>query len=141
MKEPKEVKIAIEEPIFAQLRSDINQMLRRTIGMMTMKNTEDAVITIKLPVHIEKMNIPDGGISREAPVPSFKHEISSVMQVKDKMSGQSNGEYELVFDAEGNPMYRDINDGQTSIWDEDGLVDIDEGNYAENDAVSLQKPP
>ena len=141
MKEPKEVKIAIEEPIFDQLRADINQMLRRTIGMMTMKSTEDAVITIKLPVHIERMNIPDGGISREAPVPSFKHEISSVMQVKDKMSGQSKGEYELIFDEDGNPMYRDINNGQTSLFNEDGLVNIDEDSYAEADAKSLASPP
>ena len=141
MKETKEVKIAIEEPIFDQLREDLNQMLRRTIGMMTMKSTEDAVITVKLPIHISRMNIPDGGISREAPVPSFKHEISSMMQVKDKMSGQSKGEYELVFDSDGNPMYRDINNGQTTLFDDDGLVDIDDDSFAENDAKSLAAPP
>jgi len=141
MNKIKEAKIEIEEPIFEQLRSDINAMLRRTIGMMTMKNTEDAVITIKIPVHIERQNIPDGGISREAPVPSFKHEISSVMQVKDKMSGQTKGEYELVFDEDGNPMYRNINNGQTSIWDDDGRIDIEGDSFAEQDARSLEAPP
>ena len=61
-------------------------------------------------------------------------------QVKDKMSGQSKGEYELVWDDDGNPMYRDINNGQTSIWDDDGLVDIEEDSYASQDSKSLGAP-
>ena len=141
MSTAKEFKFEIEEPLFDQFRADYNEMLRRTFGMMTLRNIEDAVITTKQVIHFERQNIPDGGISREASIPRLKHDISAAMQLRDKMSGQIKGEYEIVFDSDGNPFYRPINNGQTSMWDEEGLVDISEDSYAEQDAKSLSAPP
>ena len=133
-----EISLSLREPIFEQLISDGNAMIRKTLGGMTMRKAEDAQITIKISVHLDQKNITDFDGYREITQPSFKHEISSVMQVKDKMTGQTRGEYELLFDAEGNPVYKNINDGQTSMFDENGNVIVEaEYTAADVEADSL----
>ena len=58
--------------------------------------------------------------------PTFKHDISSVMQVKDKKSGALTGDYQLVWNPEeGNYIMRRIDNGQTSMFDGDEPVTAD----------------
>ena len=133
-----EISLSLREPIFDQLIADGNAMLRKTLGGMTMRKAEDAQITIKISVHLDQKNITDFEGYREITQPSFKHEINSVMQVKDKMTGQTRGEYELLFDDDGNPVYKNINDGQTSMFDENGNVVVEaEYTAADVEADSL----
>ena len=105
---------------FASLKSDFDEILERTLGNMTMKGADEATITIKLGVSLSKTTVPSMGAFRDVTKPTFKHDISSVMQVKDKMSGQLAGNMELVWDDDIKQyVLRPIDDGQTSLFDED----------------------
>lgn len=78
---------------------------------------------VKLSIHLENIQVPDSNVleyeaMRDVINPCFKHEISSVMQVKDKKSGFLLGKYELIWDNEiGQYVIQNIDDGQTTIFD------------------------
>lgn len=58
---------------------------------------------------------------RDIVKPTFKHEISSAMQVKDKKTGSLSGNYELVWDRDsGQYVMRNIDDGQVTLFDTEG---------------------
>lgn len=121
--------LSLNGETFASLKKDFDTILERTIGNMTMKGAEDATITIKLGVSLQKTSVPAKGSIREVTKPTFKHDIASVMQVKDKMSGQLTGNMELVWDDDMKQyVLRPIDDGQTSLFDQDA----DQGNDYED---------
>lgn len=112
--------LSLNGETFASLKKDFDTILERTIGNMTMKGAEDATITIKLGVSLQKTSVPAKGKIREVTKPTFKHDIASVMQVKDKMSGQLTGNMELVWDDDLKQyVLRPIDDGQTSLFDQE----------------------
>ena len=123
--------------VLMKAMKDLDLMIERTIANMTNRNAEDATMTMKLAIHLEKKSVPDIGGIREITQPSFKHDISSVMQVKDKMSGAFKGNVELTFDDQGRPVVRDVNDGQVSIFDEGGTIVVDYETAADADVQSL----
>lgn len=113
-----DLSLSLKSETFSALKEDFDSILARTIGNMEMKGAEEATVTLKLGISLEKssMNSPSG--LQEITKPSFKHDISSVMQVKDKKSGALTGDYELVWDAaEGKYVMRRIDNGQVSIFD------------------------
>ena len=113
-----DLSLSLKSETFSALTEDFDSILARTIGNMEMKGAEEATVTLKLGISLEKssMNSPSG--LQEITKPSFKHDISSVMQVKDKKSGALTGDYELVWDAaEGKYVMRRIDNGQVSIFD------------------------
>ena len=115
-----EMTLSLKSDTFAALKEDFDSVLLRTIGNMEMKNADNATITR----------------------PSFKHDISSVMQVKDRKSGALTGDYELVYE-DGKYAMRRIDDGQTSLYDgevehvEPSFVDADYNDV--DDDTELQK--
>lgn len=122
-----EQKFTHENEVFETMWKNFDLMLERTIGSMIMRNADESTVTLKIGIALDRKNVPaDGGGFREVVQPSFKHDLSSVMQVKDKMSGTFKGNVELIFDQDGKPIVRDIDDGQMKIWDEEGRVSIDE---------------
>lgn len=130
MCEKNDLDLSLNGETFSSLKADFVTILKRTLGNMTMKGADEATITIKLGVSLQKTSVPVvGSLPRAVTKPTFKHDISSVMQVKDKMSGQFAGNMELVWDDEsGEYILRPISDGQTSMFDqpeEDGQEDDD----------------
>jgi len=115
--------LSLNSDTFAALKSDFDTVLARTIGNMTMKGASDAVLTLKLGVSLENsaVSTPDG--IREITKPSFSHTISSVMQIRDKMTGQFKGEYGMVWD-EDNQIWvlRKIDNGQMTMFDDDAGI-------------------
>jgi hypothetical protein len=104
---------------FEDLKNDMDTIINRTIGNMEMKGAEDATITVKISVNIEKANVPCATGAKEIVRPTFRHDISSVMQVKDKVSGQLCGDYELMYDIETGTYYmRHVDDGQIDLFDD-----------------------
>lgn len=88
-----DLSLSLKSETFSALKEDFDSILARTIGNMEMKGAEEATVTLKLGISLEKssMNSPSG--LQEITKPSFKHDISSVMQVKDKKSGALTGDY------------------------------------------------
>lgn len=126
-----------ENEVLNNAMQDFDLMLERTIGNMTMRNADEAVLTMKIGISLGRKTVPDAGGIRQIVQPSFKHDISSVMQVKDKMSGTFKGNVELTFDDMGHPIVRDVDDGQVSIFDEDGKVVVDYETDADEDVKKL----
>lgn len=116
----KEMVLSLNNDTFTSLKHDFDIILNRTLANLQMKGSEDATITVKLSVNLSKASVDLGDGIREVTKPSFKHDISSVMQIKDKMTGQFSGEYHMVWDEEqGAWVLRRIDDGQMNMFDEE----------------------
>ena len=112
--------LSLNEDTFSNLKKDFDSILNRTIGNMEMKGASDATITLKLTVSLDKRSMTVGDSVQEFNRPTFKHDISSVMQIKDKATGQLGGEYAMVWDPEEERfVLRQFTGGQTSMFDED----------------------
>jgi len=111
--------LSLNGDTFATLKKDFDTILARTMGNMTMKGAFDAVITLKLSVSLEKGSVNTDAGFKDITKPSFKHDISSVMQVKDKVTGQFKGEYGMVWDEDNGWVLRKIDNGQMSLFDDD----------------------
>lgn len=134
-----DINLSLNGDAFTILKEQFDKVLNRTIGNMQMKGAEDAVITLKLSVGLgkERRTTPDGVI--DATIPKFKHDISSVMQVKDKVSGELVGDYELVWDEETQKyVMRRIDDGQTTMFDDEPMGRFYDADYEE---VHVDKQP
>lgn len=117
------MELSLKSDTFSALKEDFDSILGRTIGNMQMKGAEDATITLKLSVSLENTMANIKGENTDITRPSFKHDISSVMQVKDKKSGALTGDYQLVWDEdEGKYVMKRIDNGQMTLFDENGDI-------------------
>lgn len=136
--------LSLNGETFFDLKKDFDAVLNRTLGNMEMKGASDATITLKLSIATEKrsMNVGDG--IQDYKKPSFKHEITSVMQIKDKATGQLGGEYAMVWDEDEECfVLRKCDNGQTSIFDADyETVDEPVGQFRDlhDDSHALPAP-
>lgn len=130
----KDMILSLNGDTFQTLKNDFDTILARTIGNMTMKGADEATITLKLSVSLEKSSVGTMSGVQDVTKPSFKHDISSVMQVKDKMTGQFKGEYGMIWDEdEERWVLRKIDNGQMNLFDDEGQV-IDD-DYTEVPAL------
>ena len=125
-----DMSLSLKSETFSALKEDFDSILARTIGNMEMKGAEEATVTLKLGISLEKSSVDGPAGIRDIVKPSFKHDISSVMQVKDKKSGALTGDYEMVWDAdEGKYVMRRIDNGQVSMFDADGDATVIDADY------------
>lgn len=133
-----DMSLSLKSETFSALKEDFDSILARTIGNMEMKGAEEATVTLKLGISLEKSSVNGPAGIRDIVKPSFKHDISSVMQVKDKKSGALTGDYEMVWDAdEGKYVMRRIDNGQTSMFDEDCGGTIIDAEYTDTEYTAL----
>ena len=122
----KDMILSLNGDTFQTLKNDFDTILARTIGNMTMKGADEATITLKLSVSLEKSSVGTMNGVQDVTKPTFKHDISSVMQVKDKMTGQFKGEYGMIWDEdEERWVLRKIDNGQMNLFDDEGNQIID----------------
>lgn len=115
------MELSLNGDTFAALKEDFDSILAQTLGNMESKGADEAVITLKLGITLEKQSFVRNEEPEELTKPSFKHDINSVMQVKNKKSGSLSGDYELVWDDdEKKYVMRKITNGQLTLFDEDG---------------------
>ncbi len=125
MSAPKVFPLSLNGDTFNALKSDFDQMLRQLLTEMDEWDSEDADITIKVHVKREKDRARDmlaNGYDAERDIikPTFKHEVSSVMQAKNKKNGSLGGNYELVWDRDAHQyIMREIENGQMSMFDQE----------------------
>lgn len=130
--------LSLNGDTFYALKKDFDDVLNRTVGNMQVKGASDAKVTLTLSISIAKGFVNINGIDRDYNKPSFKHEVSSVLQIKDKATGQLTGEYVMVWDDdEAKFVLQHVQDGQTSIFDAD-YETCDE--QSDDDRLALPKP-
>lgn len=118
--------MSLSSDTFNAMKSDFDQMLRKLLSGMEKFECEEGTLNIKVAVKLEKDQARDFEVHeyeamRDIVKPTFKHEISSAMQVKDKKTGSLSGNYELVWDkSSGQYVMRNIDDGQVTLFDNEG---------------------
>jgi hypothetical protein len=109
-----------------EIRSNLDEMLRRTIKTMQDKDSNSATVTLKIGISLSQIakrdeNTPADEPPRLITVPQINHQISSAMQIKEKMNGQFGGTgYELVYnDLLGDYVIVPSDGSQTNIFNTD----------------------
>ena len=134
--------ISINGNTFEAMKGDFDSILSRTLSNMESKSADEAVITVKVTIKLAKdTNYTSDGNYTDYIRPTFKHEVSSVMQVRDKVSGETTGEKALVYDGKTQQwVLRPMYDGQMS-FDQNGDVydgfggDAPESGYEAQEGV------
>lgn len=130
------MELTLESDTFAVLKKDFDGILSNTLGNMQTRGAEDATLTLKLSISLENTSVNIRGENTDITRPSFKHDISSVMQIKDKKTGSLAGDYQLVWDEEeGKYVMKQIDNGQISLFNDDG--DVINADYVEVPALEL----
>lgn len=134
----KEMILSLDSEAFDSLKKDFDSLLNRTIGNMEMRGAVEATITMKVGVSLEKL-VNNG---RDVTKPTFKHEINSVMQVKDKVTGQIRGNYRMEWDPEEQRyVLKDGDEDQMNMFDGNpGVVDAEWFDVEENDTETSNEP-
>ena len=125
-------RISLDTDTFESLKQDFDAILNKTLGNMEKKGADEATITVKVSVKLgtDTKYTKDGSYI-DFIKPNFKHEVNSVMQVKDKKTGQLNGDMALVYDDDTEEyVLRPMYDGQMS-FDGDGIIYDGVGNANE----------
>ena len=84
---------------FANVKRDMNFVLQRLIGNMLEKGSTNGSFTLKIDVSFTQEYIPNydpkvEGESRKINKPSFKHKVTSTVQIADKKDGNMDTEEE-----------------------------------------------
>ena len=111
--------LSLNNDTFWELKSDFDSILMKTLANMQEKNASEAAITLKLGISLIRETVKDVTCPEGKVVvrPSFKHDISSVMQIKAKLSGAMFGEDQLVYDPDTDEyVLKPIEDGQISFF-------------------------
>ena len=124
-----EMQLSLNGNTFEALKEDFDSILASTVGTMEMKCADNATITLKLDIELDK----SFGYTK----PKFTHNLSSVMQVKQKKSGSLSGEYALVWDEDENRhVLRKVKGDQLNVF-EDDIIDVD---YQPVEPTMLEAP-
>lgn len=135
------MELSLNGDTFAALKEDFDSILAQTLSNMESKGADEAVITLKLGVSLEKQSFVRDDEPTELTKPSFKHDISSVMQVKNKKSGSLSGDYELVWDDdEQKYVMRKITNGQMTLFDMEGNEIEQYEQYQEGNETAYEPP-
>ena len=135
-----DLQLSLSGDTFQAMKTDFDTILARTLGNMTMKGANEATITIKLGIALETANVGSYDAPNEVTKPSFKHDISSVMQVKDKKTGSLSGEHQLVWDEDSKEyVLRKLGTEQMSMFDEEVPADTYEAE-CEDKTYYLEAP-
>lgn len=93
--------ITIEGEALKDLRDNINRAINSVIDKMNGTRENDAVITVKIKINLER----DYEAGRDIIHPTFDHDVTTSVNIKDKVSGSAGGrDYELVGGKTGYAM-------------------------------------
>lgn len=123
MSNPKKYPLSMSGDAFNAFKSDFDQMLRQLLMQMEEYESEEAVINMKMTVSLaqdQERDFEANGYDamKDITKPTFKHDISTIMQIKNKKTGTLGGNMKLVWDKELHQyVMQEIDNGQTSMFD------------------------
>ena len=125
MSQIKEMPLSLKSDTFSALSSDFDGMLRQLLQGMVDTGENSGTINIKVKVSLTEDSAPvftvaGGQQTRSITKPKFDHEVSAVIQRKDKRTGSLSGDFELVRDGNGGYVMRHIDDGQYDLFNQEG---------------------
>lgn len=147
MSEPKKYPLSLNGDTFNAFKQDFDQMLRELLTQMEEWESEEAVINMKMVVGLakdEERDFEANGYDamKDITKPTFKHEISTVMQIKNKKSGNLGGSMKLVWDKELHQyVMQEIDNGQVTLFDKEEEQQDEGGDPPEIVVVGGELPP
>ena len=139
----------LDSDTLGNAKRDVNFVLQKLIGNMVEKGSTNGSLTLKIDVSFTQEYIPNydpkvEGESRKINKPSFKHKVTSTVQIKDEKAGSMDTEMELAFDEDsGEYVLRPVaNTAQKSIFDSDFEDNLkpEEGSEEEESKETPQLP-
>ena len=115
--------LSLSADTFNAFKMDFDSALQRLLQKMDRLQSDSASINCKISVALTPAPERNFDATREGDTvqvmkPSFSHEISTEIKVKDKTTGNLSGNRKLVWDEElMEYVMKDIDDGQTSLFD------------------------
>ena len=115
--------LSLSADTFNAFKLDFDSSLQRLLQKMDKLQSDSASINCKISVALTPASEWNFDAAREGNTvqvmkPSFSHEISTEIKVKDKTTGNLSGNRKLVWDEElMEYVMKDIDDGQTSLFD------------------------
>lgn len=119
--EIKKYPLTLDAETFNAFKTDFDQILQALINEMERREEEDAVINIKIGVSLhpdQERDFETNGYDgmKDIIKPTFKHDITSVMNVKQKKSGILGGNMKMVWDKDLHRyVLQNIDNGQISF--------------------------
>lgn len=117
--------LSLNADTFNAFKHDFDGSLQRLLQKMDKLQSDSASITCKISVSLtpapeRNFDLNSDGDTVQVMKPTFSHDISTEIKVKDKTSGYLAGNRKLVWDEElMEYVMKDIDDGQTSLFDTD----------------------
>ena len=139
----------LDSDTLGNAKRDVNFVLQKLIGNMVEKGSTNGSLTLKIDVSFTQEYIPNydpkvEGESRKINKPSFKHKVTSTVQIKDEKAGSMDIEMELAFDEDsGEYVLQPVaNTAQKSIFDSDFEDNLkpEEGSEEEESKETPQLP-
>lgn len=115
--------LSLSADTFNAFKMDFDSALQRLLQKMDRLQSDSASINCKISVALtpapeRNFDATQEGDTVQVMKPSFSHEISTEIKVKDKTTGNLSGNRKLVWDEElMEYVMKDIDDGQTSLFD------------------------
>lgn len=115
--------LSLSADTFNAFKMDFDSALQRLLQKMDRLQSDSASINCKIsvaltPAQERNFDATQEGDTVQVMKPSFSHEISTEIKVKDKTTGNLSGNRKLVWDEElMEYVMKDIDDGQTSLFD------------------------
>ena len=157
--------LSLSANTFNAFKMDFDSALQRLLQKMDRLQSDSASINCKISVTLTPASERNFDATREGDTvqvmkPSFSHEISTEINVKDKTTGNLSGNRKLVWDDElMEYVMKDIDDGQTSLFDTEqsskpttppveqeqpqlpeGIVDVDYTVISDDKGYILRNP-
>ena len=157
--------LSLSADTFNAFKMDFDSSLQRLLQKMDKLQSDSASINCKISVALTPAPERNFDAAREGDTvqvmkPSFSHEISTEIKVKDKTTGNLSGNRKLVWDEElMEYVMKDIDDGQTSLFDTaqsrqnaaspveqeppqlpEGIVDVDYTVISDDKGYILRNP-
>lgn len=139
----------LDSDTLGNAKRDVNFVLQKLIGNMVEKGSTNGSLTLKIDVSFTQEYIPNydpkvEGERRKINKPSFKHKVTSTVQIKDEKAGSMDTEMELAFDEDsGEYVLQPVaNTAQKSIFDSDFEDNLkpEEGSEEEESKETPQLP-
>lgn len=134
----------LDSDTLGNAKRDVNFVLQKLIGNMVEKGSTNGSLTLKIDVNIPNYDPKVEGESRKINKPSFKHKVTSTVQIKDEKAGSMDTEMELAFDEDsGEYVLQPVaNTAQKSIFDSDFEDNLkpEEGSEEEESKETPQLP-
>lgn len=132
--------LSLDDDLFEGFVIDFNSSLAGIIKTMNEKNVDQAAITTKTIITLEKVAVSNPtadnmSAMREAVRPNIKHSVVSTITTKDEKKGQLPEGYEIIIDPDTQEFVLvKIDDGQSSMFDSSYTAPQDYGQTSDDDA-------